>query len=95
MRTSPRGLIFTKPVDALSEAAGERTIGAMTRFRNYWIYSIGLAIAWAIVFALALTIHGTGTAHTVLPVFLGFCIGWVTTTIARYVYPPAKRWRPQ
>jgi hypothetical protein len=25
-------------------------------------------------------------------VFFGFCIGWVSTTIARYVYPPPKRW---
>jgi len=28
----------------------------------------------------------------ILLVFFGFCIGWVSTTIARYVYPPPKRW---
>ena len=50
----------------------------MLRFRNYWIYSAGLAIAWAVVL--------------ILLVFFGFCIGWVSTTIARYVYPPPKRW---
>ena len=64
----------------------------MLRFRNYWIYIAGLAIAWAVVLILALTIGGRERAQTTLVVFLGFCIGWVSTTIARYVYPPPKRW---
>ena len=64
----------------------------MLRFRNYWIYSAGLAIAWAVVLLLALVIRGTQSAQTLLLVFFGFCIGWVSTTIARYVYPPPKRW---
>jgi len=64
----------------------------MLRFRNYWIYSAGLAIAWAVVLILALAVGGTQRAQTSLLVFFGFCIGWVSTTIARYVYPPPKRW---
>jgi len=64
----------------------------MLRFRNYWVYSAGLAIAWAVVLLLALTIGGSERAKTYLLVFLGFCIGWVSTTIARYVYPPPKCW---
>ena len=64
----------------------------MLRYRNYWIYSTGLAIAWAVVLLLALAVGGTERAQTVLLVFFGFCIGWVSTTIARYVYPPPKRW---
>lgn len=64
----------------------------MLRFRNYWIYSVGLAIAWAIVLLLTLAVGGTQRAQTSLLVFFGFCIGWVSTTIARYVYPPPKRW---
>lgn len=64
----------------------------MNRFRNYWIYSAGIAIAWAVVLILALTIAGTGGAQTFLLIFFGFCIGWVSTTIARYAYPPPKRW---
>ncbi len=64
----------------------------MLGFRNYWIYSAGLAIVWAVVLLLALTIGGRESAQTILLVFLGFCIGWVSTTIARYVYPPPKRW---
>jgi hypothetical protein len=64
----------------------------MRRFRNYWIYSAGLAVAWAVVFVLTLLMRGQGGTRTLLPVFLGFCIGWVSTTIARYVYPPPRRW---
>lgn len=64
----------------------------MLRFRTYWIYSIGLAVVWAVVLILILTIRGSGSARPVLWVFLGFCLGWVSTTIARYVYPPPKRW---
>jgi hypothetical protein len=60
--------------------------------RSYWVYSVGLAVAWAIVFGVDHAIHGSPGVRTVLPVFLGFCIGWVTTTIARYVYPPPARW---
>ncbi len=64
----------------------------MSRFRNYWACSAGLAIAWAIVLLLALTIGGTQSAQTFLLIFFGFCICWVSATIARYVYPPPNRW---
>lgn len=64
----------------------------MLRYRNYWTYSAGLAIAWAVALLLALAIGGTQRAHIFLLVFSGFCIGWVSTTIARYIYPPPKRW---
>ena len=67
----------------------------MNRFRNYWIYSAGLAIAWVIVLLLSLVVGGTERTQTTLLVFLGFCIGWVSTTIARYVNPPPKRWKSQ
>ncbi|HEU5229814.1 MAG TPA: hypothetical protein VFU49_18495 [Ktedonobacteraceae bacterium] len=64
----------------------------MLRFRNFWTYSAGLAIAWAIALILVRTIRGSEGAQFTLLVFSGFCIGWVSTTIARYVYPPPKRW---
>lgn len=60
--------------------------------RNFWIYSAGLAVSWAIVFILVSSTRGGGGVHALLPVFGGFCIGWISTTIARYVYPPPKRW---
>ena len=64
----------------------------MSPFRNYWVYSVGLAIVWVIVLLLVQATGDTQKAQTVLVLFLGFCIGWVSTTIARYVYPPPKHW---
>ena len=65
----------------------------MPWYRNYWVYSAGLAIAWAVVLLIVHTVGGTAKVQTFLLVFGGFCIGWVSTTIARYVYPPPKRWQ--
>jgi hypothetical protein len=60
--------------------------------RNYWVYSASLALAWALVFAIRAAIGDRATMNTVLKVFAGFAIGWVSTTIARYVYPPPAKW---
>ena len=64
----------------------------MFRRRNYWGYSAGCAIAWAVVLILTRIIRGSESTQSVLLVFYGFCICWVSATIARYVYPPPKRW---
>lgn len=65
----------------------------MNRWRTYWFYSLGLLVAWAVVLLLTFLLRGAPVAQRVLLVFGGFCIGWVSTTIARYVYPPPTRWR--
>jgi hypothetical protein len=67
----------------------------MPRGRNYWTYSVGLAVAWAVLIALTAALRGASAVERVLPVFGGFCVGWVSTTIARYVYPPPSRWTQQ
>ncbi|HEX9038516.1 MAG TPA: hypothetical protein VF808_16150 [Ktedonobacterales bacterium] len=64
----------------------------MGRFRNYWIYSAGLAITWAIILTIATSIHGARGVGPYWLVFGGYAIGWVSTTIARYIYPPPRRW---
>ncbi|WP_240629896.1 hypothetical protein [Specibacter cremeus] len=51
-----------------------------------------MAVAWTIVLTLARTIRGPAGVQPHLPTFGGFCIGWVSTTIARFVYPPPRRW---
>ena len=61
--------------------------------RNYWVYSGCLIIAWAIMLTLARTIFGGQVAQTMVFLFDGFCLGWMSTTIARYGYPPPMRWR--
>lgn len=64
----------------------------MTRFRNYWAYSIGLAVAWAVVLTLALAIRGATGVQVFLLIVRGLLHRVGSTTIARYAYPPPKRW---
>jgi hypothetical protein len=64
----------------------------MPRCRNYWCYSAGTAIAWAVLLLLVRTIYGREKAQLTLLVVSGVCICWVSETIARYIYPPPKRW---
>ena len=59
--------------------------------RNYWAYSIGLATVWAVILVVVAGTH-KNHLHTFLFVFGGFAIAWVSGTIARYVYPPPKKW---
>jgi hypothetical protein len=64
----------------------------MARQRNYWVYSAGLLASWLLVFIVAAVVGGRDRVRELLVVFGGFAIGWVSTTIARYVYPPPAIW---
>ncbi len=66
----------------------------MTKYRNYWIYSIGCFVVWAIILAVVAAQGKSDKTHTVLLVFAGWVIAWVSGTIARFVYPPPSRWLP-
>jgi len=61
------------------------------RLRNYWAYPIGFAVAWGIVLAIVLASRKDRFGDFLL-VFAGASIGWASGTIARYVYPPPRRW---
>ncbi len=65
----------------------------VNRFKSYWTYSLALAMIWAVTLLAAWIIHGPERWQPFVLVFAGFCIGWVSTTIARFVYPPPRRWR--
>jgi hypothetical protein len=58
---------------------------------NYWTYSIGFAVAWGIVLAIVFASKREQLNSSLL-VFAGASIGWLSGTIARYVYPPPRRW---
>ena len=61
-------------------------------YRNYWAYSIACFFVWGVILAVRAAVFGnSSTTHDVLFVFAGWCIAWVSTTIARSVYPPTKR----
>jgi hypothetical protein len=65
----------------------------MKKYRNYWAYSAACFLVWGIILVVRATAFGsTATTHNVLFVFAGWCIAWVSATIARWVYPPPKRW---
>ena len=66
----------------------------MTKFRTYTAYGIACAVAWAVLLVVVATTASNHTAHTILLVFEGWMIGWVSATVARFVYPPPKSRKP-
>lgn len=60
--------------------------------RNYWVYSIGLAVVWAVVLGIWALKNNPSALNRFLLVFGGFAIAWISGTIARYIYPPPKKW---
>ena len=60
--------------------------------RSYWRYSAALAIVWALNLGLSSVVDSADRHRSRRLVFYGFALGWVSTTIARYVYPPPKKW---
>ena len=58
------------------------------RLHTYTGYTVGCAIAWAIVLPVVAVVDSRRIFHTVLTVFGGWVVGWTSATIARYVYPP-------
>jgi hypothetical protein len=66
----------------------------MAKYRNYWVYSVGCLVVWGVLLAIVAAKADSHRTQEVLMVFGGWCIGWVSTTIARFVYPPPRRWFP-
>jgi hypothetical protein len=62
------------------------------RYRSYAAYSVGVVVVWAVILVVIATTR-PGSISTFLLLFGGWAIGWVSGTIARYVYPPPQRWR--
>jgi len=63
------------------------------RYRTYTTYSIGVGIVWAVLLVLASIFGSAGKRNNIHVVFQGFAIGWLSATVARYVYPPPKKYR--
>jgi hypothetical protein len=61
------------------------------RFYNYTTYSIGCAVVWAVILVVVAAEAGPARLHVYLLVWAGWLVGWVSATIARYVYPPPTR----
>jgi len=63
------------------------------RMRSYTAYSIAVGIVWAVLLLLVSLLASPDKRHTFFVVFGGFAIAWLSATIARYVYPPPKKYR--
>jgi hypothetical protein len=59
--------------------------------RTYTAYSIGCAIAWAVLWLILALTAKKDILDGVLLVFIGWVIGWISATLARSLYPPPKR----
>jgi hypothetical protein len=66
-------------------------MGPMKKLNSYKAYTVGCAIAWAILWIVVATQSSEATREHVLFVFLGWLLGWTSATIARSVYPPPRR----
>jgi hypothetical protein len=70
----------------------ERSHEMSRRFRRtYTGYSIACGVVWAVILAGVSSTASPATRHTLMLVFGGWWIGWLSATIARAVYPPPKR----
>ncbi|HZS94323.1 MAG TPA: hypothetical protein VFA78_05980 [Chloroflexota bacterium] len=75
------------------DAAQSRPFFRRGPLYSYAAYSIACFIVWGIIWAIYLLgIAKTNALGTILAIFLGWVIGWTSATIARYVYPPPKKW---
>jgi hypothetical protein len=59
---------------------------------NYREYSVSCFVVWMVLLAVVAVRGDSDRTHRLLLVFGGWCIAWVSTTIARFVYPPPERW---
>jgi hypothetical protein len=65
----------------------------MGRYNSYKAYTVGCAVAWALLWIIVGTQTSETTQERVLFVFLGWLLGWTSATIARAVYPPPAKHR--
>ena len=56
------------------------------RFNSYTAYSIACFVVWGVLLLLVATRRSRETQHTLLLVFGGWSLGWLSATIARSVY---------
>ena len=65
----------------------------MNRRTSYATYSAAVGIVRAVVLMLTWLFAPASKQHTIFLVFGGFAIGWLSATIARYVYPPPRKYQ--
>jgi hypothetical protein len=61
------------------------------RLNTYTAYSVGCAVAWAVLWGIVLATARKETLGYFLVAFIGWLVGWTSATIAGAVYPPPKK----
>ena len=61
-----------------------------TTVKTYTGYSIGCAVVWAVILAVAATAASTAPKHTIYLIGGGWAIGWLSQIVARSIYPPPR-----
>ena len=59
---------------------------------TYTAYSIGCAVVWAIILVVVGATASEETKERIQTVANGWALGWMSASIARYVYPPPRKW---
>jgi hypothetical protein len=77
-------------ISLFRSGAMERVHDMRKRMKTYTAYSIGCAVAWAVILAVVSAETDSAMRRTFLLVFFGWVIGWLSASIARIIYPPPK-----
>lgn len=64
----------------------------MAKYRKFWVYSIACIVVWIVQLAFVAAKGNHKVTRDILSIFGGWCIAWALATIARFAYPPPKRW---
>jgi hypothetical protein len=66
-----------------------------TRLNTYMAYGIGCAAVWTVILTVTQRRTDSQTRNTIRLVCAGWWLGWMSASIARVVYPPPKKLKPE
>jgi hypothetical protein len=71
------------------------TTSIRTRRNTYTAYGIGCAAVWAVILIVTQRRTDSQTRKTIRLMSAGWWLGWMSASIARVVYPPPKKLKPE
>jgi phosphatidylserine synthase len=71
------------------------TTSIRTRLNTYTAYGIGCAAVWAVILIVTQRQTDSQTRNTIRLMCAGWWLGWMSASIARVVYPPPKKLKPE